>query len=272
MKHEDNGVEGQKDPEFLSTLERGLAVLNVFSAAKPQMPLSDVAAISGLNPAVARRCLNTLVQLGYVAKQGRMFLLKPKVLEFGDTFLSSANIEQAVVPYLQHLRDETGDSASMAVRAGDDIMYIAHVSTIRPIRLSAHAGTRFPMHATSLGKATLAFLPSDELDDYLEHSDRQQFTPNTFAKLAPLKKELARIRRSGFAMARDEIDYGICSLAVPIFEGGERVIATINCSTTTSRADPTLFEASRLPLLREAASQIERSLRQFPALVHALKN
>lgn len=267
-----SGAETQKDPEFLSTLERGLAVLNVFSAAKPQMALSDVAAASRLNPAVARRCLNTLVQLGYVAKQGRMFLLRPKVLEFGDTFLSSANIEQAVVPYLQHLRDETGDSTSMAVRAGDDVMYIAHVSTIRPIRLSAHAGTRFPMHATSLGKVTLAFLPADELDAYLDRSDRQQFTPNTVAKLAPLKKELLRIRRAGFALARDELDYGLCSIAVPILYDGDQVIAAINCSTTTRRADPADFEASRLPLLRETASHIERSLRQFPALVHALKS
>ncbi|MBN8831247.1 MAG: helix-turn-helix domain-containing protein, partial [Sphingomonadales bacterium] len=137
-----------KDPEYLSTLERGLRVLGIFSSQRPEMALSEVAAEVDLSPAVARRCLNTLVALGYVAKVGKRFALRPKVLEFGDAFLSSAHIEQIVTPFLQSLRDDTGDSASMAARVDDNAMYIAHVSTQRQIRLAAHPGTRFPLHAT----------------------------------------------------------------------------------------------------------------------------
>jgi len=260
----------QKDPEYLSTLERGLTVLNAFSAARPQMSLSDVALAAGLSPAVARRCLNTLIELGYVAKHGRLFNLRPKVLEFADAFLSSTNIEQAVTPFLQNLRDETGDSASMAVRAGEEVMYIAHVSTLRPIRLGAHAGTRFALHATSLGKVLLAFMPPEALGEYLDRSVRIAFTPNTVTDAAPLRKELAQVRKFGFARANDELDYGICSLAVPIFDRSRNVIAAINCSTATGRAGETDFEGSRLPRLREAAGQIERSLQRFPTLAQAL--
>lgn len=259
-----------KDPEFLSTLERGLSVLKVFSADCGDMALSDVAVAAGLSPAVARRCLNTLVELGYVAKYGRRFLLRPKVLELGDAYLSSSNIEQAITPYLQNLRDETGDSASMAVRSSNEVMYIAHVSTARPIRLSAHPGTRFPLHATSLGKVLLAFGDQPDLEQYLQSSVRQSFTTNTITSAPALKKALAQVRRAGFAWAVDELDYGICSIAVPIINGEGQVLAAINCSTTTSRVNKAEFETSRLRFLRESAAQIERSVQRFPNLVRSL--
>ncbi len=259
-----------KDSEYLSTLERGLRVLRSFSAERPEMALNDVASATNLSPAVARRCLNTLVSLGYVAKHGRRFLLRPKVLEFSDAFLSSTNIEQAVTPFLQNLRDETGDSASMAVRAGDQVMYIAHVSTTRPIRLSAHVGTRFALHATSLGKAILAFSGADEQVEYLQASVRESFTSNTITSASALKKALSQVRKDGFASAMDELDYGICSLALPIFDNEKRVVAAINCSTATSRASGSDFVDERLPLLRETAGQIERALQRFPALAKSL--
>lgn len=263
------GSEG-KDPEYLSTLERGLTVLSVFSSQQPQMTLSDVAIASGLSPAVARRCLNTLVSLGYIARQGRRFILRPKVLELSDRFLTSMNIEQAIMPFLQNLRDDTGDSASMAVRADDDVMYIAHVSTNRPIRLSAHAGTRFPLHATSLGKVLIAHMEGAVLEDYLAHSDRDSFTSATITSASKLRKEAAIIRKRGFATACDELDYGITSIAVPIFDPDGRAIAAINCSTATSRVAGQDIAAERLPRLLETKSQIERSLRRFPMLCHAL--
>ena len=102
---------GQKNPEYLSTLERGLRVLKAFDEDHPEMTLSEVAAKTALPPAVARRCLITLVELGYVGQHERKFLLRPAVLTIGSAFLASMQIEQVVLPPLQGLRDQTGDSA-----------------------------------------------------------------------------------------------------------------------------------------------------------------
>jgi len=266
----DTMAESRKDPEYLSTLERGLAVLRCFSADRPEMTLSEVALAAGLSPAVARRCLNTLALLGYVARDGRRFLLRPKVLEFSDAFMTAANIEQVVTPFLQHLRDESGDSASMAVRSGDEVMYIAHVSTMRAIRLSAHAGTRFPIHATSLGKAILAFSGEEEIADYLDQATLTAFTANTISSGFTLRETLSQVLQDGYASAIDELDHGIRSLAVPIFDREKKVIAAINCSTATGRATGDDFVAKRVALLREAAGQIERSLQRSPTLLRAL--
>jgi IclR family pca regulon transcriptional regulator len=260
-----------KDPEYLSTLERGLAVLRAFDEQHPEMRLSEVAARTGLSPAVARRCLNTLVALGYIGQYGRNFLLKPEVLAFGSAFMSSMNIEQVVTPSLQRLRDETGDSASMSVIAGRDILYLAHVSTKRQIRLGASVGTRFPLHATSMGKAILAFRPELEIDGLLDGGMLERMTDKTITDGDMLRERLRQVRAQGYDSACDELDTGIVSLAVPIFDAQHNAIAAINCSTTTGRASQKEMVATRLEHLRVAAGEIQHALRRWPALLHALE-
>jgi IclR family transcriptional regulator, pca regulon regulatory protein len=259
-----------KDPEYLSTLERGLAVLRSFDQNHPEMQLSEVAAVTGLSPAVARRCLKTLVQLGYVARHGRRFLLRPEVLVFGSAFMSSMNLETVALPTLQYLRDETGDSSSMAVLSGHDILYVAHVSTNRHIRLSANVGTRFPIHATSLGKALLAFQGDEAIEAYLKSATLIQFTERTVTDAAALRARLAQARAEGFASTLDELDHGIVSIAVPVFDKDRRVPCAINCSTTTSRVSQAELVKTRLPLLQLAAREIQSALLRRPFLAHSL--
>jgi IclR family pca regulon transcriptional regulator len=261
----------RQDSEYLSTLERGLSVLRAFNQSRPEMQLSEVAVATGLNPAVARRCLNTLVQLGYVAQHGRKFLLRPEVLVFGSAFLASMNIEEVASPYLQAVRDETGDSSSMAVLSGHDILYIAHVSTNRRIRLGASVGTRFPAYATSLGKVLLAWQDDEALEAYLAEAELVRLTEHTITSKAALRKRLREARAQGYDSAQDELDYGIVSLAVPVFDNERRIAAAINCSTSTTRISREELVQTRLPLLRVAAQQIEDALRRWPFLSHSLR-
>lgn len=262
--------EREKDPEYLLTLERGLTVLRAFNQQRPEMQLSEVAAATGLSPAVARRCLNTLVALGYVGRYGRRFLLRPEVLVFGSAYLASMNLEQVVTPHLQSLRDETGDSASMATLSGHDILYLVHVSTNRHIRLGASVGTRYPAHATSLGKVLLAFEPEKPLADYLAAATLTRFTERTLTNREELSARLGRVRELGYDSALDELDYGIVSVAVPVRDKDGHVCAAINCSTSTTRISQDELVRTRLPLLRRAARDIEASLQQWPFLMHSL--
>ena len=259
-----------KDPEYLSTLERGLSVLRAFDEQHPEMRLSEVAVRTGLSPAVARRCLNTLVALGYVGQHGRNFLLRPEVLAFGSAYLSSMNLEQVCVPPLQALRDETGDSASMAVIAGRDILYLVHVSTNRRIRLGASVGTRFPLHATSMGKSILAFRPEAEIQAFAAAAPFQRFTERTVTDAVSLIARLERVRQQGFDSALDELDFGIVSVAVPIFDADSHAIAAINCSTSTTRISQDELIRTRLPGLRRAAQEIQQAIKRWPALLHSL--
>lgn len=263
-------VREAKDPEYLSTLERGLKVLRSFDQAHPEMALSEVAVVTGLSPAVARRCLNTLVALGYVAQVGRRFLLRPEVLAFGSAYLSSMNIEQVAVPPLQSLRDLTGDSASLAVRSGRDTLYVCHIPTNRRIRLGAAVGTRFPLHATSMGKVLLAFQGAAAIDSFLADGPLPRLTERTVTDPEAFRARLQKIRDSGYDSALDELDYGIVSVAVPIYGPDSHVVAAINCSTSTTRISQDELVRTRLPLLRDAASAIEAELRRWPTLARSL--
>jgi IclR family pca regulon transcriptional regulator len=259
-----------KDPEYLSTLERGLRVLRAFDQSHPEMALSEVAVVTGLSPAVARRCLNTLVALGYVAQVGRRFLLRPEVLAFGSAYLSSMNIEQVAVPPLQNLRDLTGDSASLAVRSGREILYVCHIPTNRRIRLGAAVGTRFPLHATSMGKVLLAFQGERAIDVFLADGVLQRLTERTVTEPEAFRARLQTIRERQYDSALDELDYGIVSVAVPIFDGAGTIVAAINCSTSTTRISQDELVRTRLPLLRDAATAIEAELKRWPTLARSL--
>ena len=262
----------RKDGEYLSTLARGLSVLRSFTKEHPEMTLSEVAAVTKLSPAVARRCLNTLVDLGYVGRKGKLFLLTPEVMGFASAFIESMNLEEVVRPYLQRVRDKTGDSTSLAVLSGFDILYLVHVSTARMIRLVAGVGTRFPAYPTSLGRVLLAHQPEQALDVYFGRVELQKLTTKTVTSKTELRKILAQVRKLGHAAIQDELDYGIVSVAVPVFGPDGQILAAINCSTATTRVTKDNMVNTRLPELQRAAKKIEVELRRYPILVHSISS
>lgn len=259
-----------EDSEYLSTLERGLSVLRAFGRDRPQMTLSEVAEVTDLSPAAARRCLNTLVKLGYVAKHQRQFLLRPEVMSFASAYLDSMSLGELVRPHLQAVRDETGDSSSLAVLSGYDILYLVHVSTNRMVRLAAGVGTRYPAYATSMGRAILAFEAEDVRAHYLNTCNFVSFTEHTITAKTELRRMLDQARKAGYAAIQDELDYGLISVALPILDESGRSMAAINCSTSTSRVGKEELIRSRLPVLRNAARFIEAALRRQPFLLRSV--
>lgn len=272
MALNDSGSKPRKDGEYLTTLARGLSVLRSFTKERPEMTLSEVASVTDLSPAVARRCLNTLVDLGYVGRKGKLFLLTPEVMGFASAFLESMNIEEVVRPYLQEVRDSTGDSSSLAVLSHFDILYLVHVSTNRMIRLVAGFGTRFPAYPTSLGRVLLAYQQDSRIEKYLSEVRTEKLTSKTVTSISALRKILHRCRREGYASIQDELDYGIVSVAVPVFGADGQILAAINCSTATTRVNQEEMVATRLPRLQSAAKSIEIELRRYPILVHSIKS
>jgi IclR family pca regulon transcriptional regulator len=266
----DSDSDTHSDSEYLSTLERGLSVLRAFGRDNPQMTLSEVAEVTSLSPAAARRCLNTLVKLGYVAKHHRHFLLRPEVMSFASAYLDSMSLGELVRPHLQAVRDETGDSSSLAVLSGFDILYLVHVSTNRMVRLAAGVGTRYPAYATSLGRAMLAFEDEDVRNHYLDTGTFTPFTEHTVTSRADLRKLLHEVRKVGYAATQDELDYGLVSLAVPILDENGRSLAAINCSTSTSRVGRDELIKTRLPILMNATRMIEQALRRQPYLLRSV--
>jgi len=260
----------RKDGEYLNSLARGLSVLRAFTREKPQMTLSEIAAQTGLNPAVARRCLNTLLHLGYVGKKDKLFLLRPDVFLLGAAYIESMNLEELVRPSLQRVRDNTGNSVALSVLSDMETLFLAYVSTKQLTRIIAGVGTRFPAYATAAGRAILAFEDKSVVDEYFRQVQLEPLTEKTVTSVKELKSIFSMIRKNRYASTDGQLDFGVVSLAVPIFNEENRVIASISCSTASARTSEAEMIEEIVPQLSEAATEIEFQLRRSPMLAHSI--
>ncbi|MEO8308053.1 MAG: IclR family transcriptional regulator C-terminal domain-containing protein [Pseudomonadota bacterium] len=252
--------------EVMGGLAKGLEVLRAFSRDKPHMTLSEVAARAGLPPATARRCLNTFEELGYITRAGRQFLLRPKVLEIGAAYLESMDIETLTHTHLEEMARETGDSAALSVLDGNEIIYVARASVRTLIRLEAHVGSRFPAHATSMGRVLLAGLSAQRLHGYLSTASIKPLTDRTVTDPAHLERLISDTRNSGYSVVEDELAYGVIAIAVPVFDSAGRIVAALNSSSHSRRTDPAMLLSQRLPMLQRISGEISTELARVPSL------
>src|SRR5690606_426999 len=182
-------VDQSREPHFVQSLERGLAVIRAFDADHPELTLSEVARACDLTRAAARRFLLTLVDLGYMRTDGRLFALSPRVLELGYAYLSSLTLPEVAEPHLERLVAQVRESSSVCVLDGDDVVYVARVPTSRIMTVTINVGTRFPAYATSMGRVLLAGLPDEELDKYLARVKLVAFTARTVGTTSALRAE-----------------------------------------------------------------------------------
>lgn len=250
----------ERDPHFVQSLERGLAVIRAFDAQRPELTLSEVARHCDLTRAAARRFLLTLADLGYVRTDGRLFRLTPRVLELGYAYLSSLSLPEVAAPHLERLVAEVHESSSMSVLDGDDIIYVARVPTARIMTVAINVGTRFPAYATSMGRVLLAALPAAELSAYLGRVTLSKLAPRTITSVDDLRAELDRIRVQGWAIVDQELEAGLRSVAAPVRDRSGLTVAAINVSVHASRTTLDGIRRKLVPPLRAAAAAIERDL------------
>jgi IclR family pca regulon transcriptional regulator len=216
--------------------------------------------------ATARRCLLTLEELGYVTRNGRQFLLRPKVLELGAAYLESMNIESLTKTHLEELARNTGDSAALCVLDGAEIVYVARASIRTLLRLEAHVGSRFPAHATSTGRVLLAGLSAERLERYFAMAKLEALTDRTVTDPIKLRQLIEDCRRTGYSAVEDELAYGVVALAVPVFDQHRRVVAALNSSGHSRRVTKAKLIRERFTMLQQVSREISADLAGVPGL------
>jgi IclR family pca regulon transcriptional regulator len=252
--------------EAMGGLAKGLAVIRAFSRDHAALSLSEVARSARIPAATARRCLLTLEELGYITRNGRDFLLRPRVLELGAAYLESMNIEQITKNHLEELARNTADSAALCVLDGVEIVYVARTSVRTLLRLEAHVGSRFPAHATSTGRVLLAGVGGERLQRYFETAKFEAFTDRTVTDPAKLRALIDECRRTGYSAVEDELAFGVIALAVPVFDQKGRVVASLNSSSHSRRTTKTKLIRERLNMLQQVSRQISSDLAVAPWL------
>ncbi|HEX6022045.1 MAG TPA: IclR family transcriptional regulator C-terminal domain-containing protein [Solirubrobacter sp.] len=246
--------------EFIQSLERGLAIIRAFGPHAPEQTVTELAATTGLTRATARRFLITLIELGYVESDGRIFRLTPKVLELGYSFLSGLRFPDIALPHLERLVAEVDEGSEASVLDGDHIVYVARVPSSAVMTVSINVGARMPAHATSMGKVLLAFLPDEELDAYFETAELRSFLPRTVTDPAELRAQLEEVRKQGYAIVDQELEEGLVAIAAPVRGRGGRVVGAINLSSNVLRRSLESLRGELLEPLMRTARNIERDL------------
>lgn len=244
------------DPNFMTSLARGLSVIRAFTGATPQLTIAEVAKISGLPRAAARRCLHTLERLGYVGSDGRRFSLRPKILALGYAFMSSTPLAATLQPVLERVSERVHESCSAAALDDDEIVYIARAATRRIMSVTLNVGSRLPAYCTSMGRVLLAHLPAPELEAFLGRARLKPFTERTVSSRDALRRVLEQVRERGYALVDQELEIGLRSIAVPVRGVSGAVVAAMNVSTQAARVSRREMEARFLPVLRQGASEV----------------
>lgn len=253
-----------KKSDFIQSLEKGLKVLTVFDQDNREMTLTEVAKKIDLTRSNARRVLLTLQHLGYVkSEDAKLFSLTAKVLGLGYAYLSSLPFRELAEPYLQSLAKTVNESCSMSVLEGDDIVYIARVQTNRIMTISLGVGTRLPLYATSMGRVLLAGLTKEDMLSKVENISLEPLTSHTITDKAKFLERLQLVRDRGWAMADQELEIGVRSIACPVKDKFGKTIAALNISGHASRVSKDEMIEKFLPPLKSTVSQIENALHKI---------
>ena len=238
---------------WIAGLEKGLAVIEAFDDQHPRMTASQAGARCGLTRTAARRYLLTLAHLGYVATDGKLFWLMPRIMRLGHAYLESARLPRQVQPYLQRIAGGTQEIAYLAVLDGDDVVYIARSGSPRHMFAGYMLGTRVPAQVTAAGMAILAALGDAVFDHWLERHTLRAFTSFTASSKEQLRGELKRCRRQGWTLSEQQLELNHRGIAVPLLDRNNTVHGAI--SITMPINQETADEAVRrvLPVVQEAA-------------------
>lgn len=245
-------------PDFVASLAGGLSVLLTFDENHSVMTLSEVAERTKMGRAKARRYLLTLHALGYVHKNKRQFSLSPKTLSLGASYLSSVHHHDIIQFYLERVTEKTGESCSFGVLNGDDVVYIARsAAQHRLLSITLSIGTRLPVAYTSMGRAILANLPNNQLENYIKDVELTSHTPYSITDRQQFGQMLKQVKEQQYVVVDQELDTGLRSLALPVYKSNNELIGAINISTNAMRISNEVLLEEFLPILRHCAAQIQ---------------
>jgi IclR family pca regulon transcriptional regulator len=248
-------VSSTGDPDFMTSLARGLRVLSCFAEQRRPLTVANASLLAQLSKAATRRCLHTLVELGYAAQNGAYYTLLPKALTLGYAYLSSNDLPAIAQPLLDRICATLHESCSLGVRDGDELVYVGRSETQRIMSIALRVGSRLPLYCTSMGRVMLAAMSGDEQNAYLARAALTPRTEKTVTDPAKLRSIFAAVAEQGYAIVDQELETGLRSIAVPV-AGKAGTIGAINIGLQSDRTSIDDLKARHLPVLQQASREL----------------
>lgn len=246
----------------IEALARGLEVLELFTAENPSLSLSEIVNTLNLNKSTTFRLLSTLESMGYLERESdnRRYYPSLKVLQLGFTAINRQEVRQVARPYLERLSQEAGETVSLCVLNGIDVIYIDRIRNRAIVGVVLEIGSHVPAHCTSMGKVLLADLPDEDLDKLFEQKELIQYTKHTITSRKDLYYELLKVRKNGYAVCDGELAIGLVAAGAPIRNSSQKTIAAINISGSVSSISTQRLKQEIIPAVIKTANQISMAL------------
>ena len=252
--------------DTIAGMAKGMAVLESFDTERQRLNATLAAQRAGITRAAARRHLLTLEHLGYLETDGSYFWLSAKVLRFSGSYIATARLPRVIQPTVNRLALQTGESLSVGVLDGAEVVVVARsvsmgagpLSSARPSVLASglHLGARLPAHATSTGRVLLAAKTKSEFNTWMKGKTLARITAHTVTNAKTFRAEIERVRAQDYCVASEEHELGVHALAVPLRDMQGKTLAAMNIVAQPARFESATMRRDLLPLLMDAAMEV----------------
>ena len=244
----------------ITSLQRGLRLLDLFASAEQGLAASQVAKLSGLPVSTVHSFLVNLESAGFLnCSDTGSYHLGVACFSIGQAALAQLDIRRLSLPYLQELNQNTRETIHLTVRHGFSAVYVEKLDSPEPLRIYSRVGAAVPLHCTGVGKVILAYMPPEELATIMPHLEFKRLTANSIGSLKELQTHLQKVRRNGYACDLEEYEPHIRCIAAPIWDHSAAVNASVSITGPAVRMSLTRLR-QLAPLIQDASKRISREL------------
>ncbi|MBI3451557.1 MAG: helix-turn-helix domain-containing protein [Rhodospirillales bacterium] len=242
---------------LVQSLTRALTLLEVMAEDEDGFRLTDLAHQVGLPLSTTHRLLTTLEQSRFAQfdREANMWHVGAKCLAVGAVFLRRRNFAIQSVPFMQRLRDESGETVNLGVEDQGEVVFLNQMESREVMRAITQPGGRVPMHCSGLGKALLAAMPESEVSALLSKRGLSRMTARSIVWPTKLRKSLLEARKRGYAIDDEEYAIGLRCVAAVIADEHGDPLAGISVSGPKAR-----ITDERLPKLGELVWSVARDI------------
>ncbi|MFF7396451.1 IclR family transcriptional regulator [Achromobacter sp. NPDC008082] len=258
---ETEGASGH--PIAIQVIERAMRLLDALAAQQDPVTLKELSATTGLHASTAHRILNDLVVGRYVERvDNGLYQLGMRLLELGSLVKGRLNVREAAISAMRSLHKLTGQTINLSVQQGDEIVYIDRAWSERSgMQVVRAIGGRAPLHLTSTGKLFLSTGDARQVRAYALRTGLAGHTRNSLTDLDRLERELALVRRHGYARDNEELELGVRCIAAGIFDDTGKLVAGLSISAPAERLQDDWIKA-----LVDTAASISEALGYEPSV------
>jgi DNA-binding IclR family transcriptional regulator len=240
----------------IQVIGRLASLLDVIAAHEEPVSLKILSAETGLHPSTAFRILSSLAEQGFVERSARgNYQLGVKLMQLGSRVSSGVDIRKVALPLMEQLRDRLGETVNLAVREGDEVVYIERALAKRMMRVEQVIGSRAPLHVTAVGKLILGAQGEEACRSYAKRSKLPAYTVNTHTKAAALMQECIAAAKAGYALDNEEAELGVGCIGTLVHDSSGHAIAGLSVSAPIERR-----RDEWIAVVMETAAQISKQL------------